>query len=327
VPQGPKSTMRFLTYDELTPTMEVDRTLLHLASFGGTFPSAWIELWRRRTKDLADYGGVFAVEGGRLLGQTYALRIPYTFPSGTETVTGIAAVATRPDRGRSGVAHAVLSEIHRREKEAGIRFATLWTNRSWGAHRLYEKLGYRDVYASPWAVHAPVRPSPPKPTGVRPARRTDLADLEELHSRQSRGRLGFLREPNGYLTTGAKAGYLDPGKELVVVRSGGRLHGYAHLEATPYRLICGELVSSSREARRSLITEIQRRARRRPFAFQHTPVTDSPELFPGGEYSVVPTGWYVLMAHSFDRDWSSREARAVLATGDRRFLCLSTDRF
>jgi len=319
--------MRLLTFDELTPSMEVDRTLIHLASFGGTFPRASIDARRRRTKALADYVGVFAVERGRLLGQTFVLRIPYTFPGGTELVSGLVAVGTRPDRRRAGVAREILTDIHRREKEAGIRFSTLWTNRSWGAHRLYEELGYRDIYSSPWAVHAPLQLSPPRPRDVRPARRSDLVDLERLHSRQAEGRIGFCREPNGYLKAAVAAGELDPGKELVVVRSGGRLRGYADLEATPYRVICGELVATSFAARRSLVSEVQRRARRNPFAFQHTPVTDAPELFRGNGFSNVPTSWYVLMASSLAERWTAGAALSQFATNDRRFLCMSWDRF
>jgi GNAT superfamily N-acetyltransferase len=318
--------MRFLTFDELNPSMEVDRTLIHFASFGGTFPRRSVLAWRR-SKALADYAGIFAVEKGRLIGQTFVLRIPYSFRQRTELVSGIAAVGTRPDRGRAGVAHAILTEIHRREREAGIRYSTLWTNRSWGAHGLYEKLGYRDVYSSPWTVHAPLSTRPGKSRNVRPARRSDLAELERLHSREAKGRLGFLRERKGDLTTAVSLGELDPGKELMVVRSRGRIRGYAHLESTPYRVICGELVAVSRGDRRSLIAEVQRRAGRRPFAFQHTPVTDTPELFRGGGYAAAPRGWYALMANALGRTWTPRAAISEFATTDPRFLCMSGDRF
>lgn len=319
--------MRILTYDELTPSMEVDRTLIHLASFGGAFPRRSIDIWRRRSKSLADYVGLFAVERGRVLGQTFVLRIPYTFAGGTEVVSGIAAVGTRPDRRRAGVARAILTEVHHRERDAGVRFSTLWTNRSWGAHALYEELGYQDVYSSPWAVHAPLASRPPGPRRGRPARRSDLTDIEELHSRLARGRLGFLREPNGYLKVAVAADELDPGKELVVLRSDGRLRGYAHVDASPYRVICGEMVATSLAARRSLMAEVERRSRRRPFAFQHTPVADAFEMFRGGGFSTVPTGWFVLMAAELGRTWSSRDALSQFATADRRFLCMAGDRF
>jgi len=319
--------MRFLTFDELTPSMEVDRTLLHLASFGGTFPRRSVNLLRRRLKMMPDYAAIFAVERGRLLGQTYVLRVPYTFPDGTELVTGIAGVGTRPDRRRAGVAKAILTEVHRREREDGVRFSTLWTNRSWGAHALYEKLGYRDVYAPSWAVHAPLAHSPRPRHGARAGRRSDLPELERLHARRSEGRLGFARRPVGFFSGAAAAGELDPGTEVVVRRSGGRLRGYALLEATRWRVICGELVADSEATRQALVSEVERRARRRPFAFTHTPVTDTPKLFRGNGFSTVPTGWFVLMASSLDGDWSARAASSRFATEDPRFLCLSWDRF
>jgi GNAT superfamily N-acetyltransferase len=319
--------MRFLTFDELTPSMEVDRTLIHLTSFGGAFPRQSIEVWRRRMKSFADYVGIFAVERGRLLGQTIVQRIPYTFSAGKEVVSGIAAVGTRPDRRRSGVARAILTEIHQREKDAGIRFSTLWTNRSWGAHALYEKLGYRDVYSAPWAVHAPLGRRLPKSRGVRSARRSELTNLERLHAQQAQGRLGFLREPNGYLRAAVEAHELDPSKDLIVVRSDGQVRGYAVLESTSHRVICGELVADSRTIRKRLVSEIERRAGSRPFAFQHTPVTDAPELFRGSGFSTVPCGWYVYMASALGRTWTPRAAISQFATTDRRFLCMSWDRF
>jgi GNAT superfamily N-acetyltransferase len=319
--------MRFLTYDELSPSTEPDLMLIHLASFRGVFPRRSIDLWRRRSKRFADYVGVFAEERGRLLGQTFVLRIPYTFRGGTEVVSGIAGVGTRPDRGRAGVARAILAEVHRREKEAGIRFSTLWTNRSWGAHDLYGKLGYQDVYSSPWVVHGPTRAVPRKLKTVRPARPGELAEIERFHASQAEGRLGFLREPNGYLAVWTALGGLDPAKQLFLVRSSGRLQGYAHVETDPHRSICGELVATTPIARRALISEVQRRARRRPFAFQHTPVSDAPELFRGGDYATVKTDWYVLMANLLGHSWEQRAAVAQFATHDQRFLCLSGDRF
>ncbi len=319
--------MRFRTYDEIAPSLETDRFLLQLASFGGAIPRRSIDIWCRRTKSTAEYVAVFAEERGRLLGQTYVLRVPYTFADGPEVVSGIAAVGTRPDRGRSGVARAILREVHRREREAGIRYATLWTNRSWGAHNLYEELGYRDVYAFPWVAHAPSTRVRRRPAGVRPARRSDLDPIERLHARAATGRLGFLREPNGYLTVALATRELDPSKEYLVRQRGGRLEGYALVDSNPYRTVCGELVATSRSARRALVTEVERRAKGTAFAFQHTPVRDAPELFRGPEYTGVGGGWYVLMANALGRTWSAPAAVDRFGTRDPRFLCMAGDRF
>ncbi len=319
--------MRVVTYDELTPSMEVDRSLLHLAAFGGVFARRTIDVWRRRAHAFAEYVGLFAVERGHLVGQMFVLRIPYTFPGGTEMVSGIAAVGTRPDRGGAGIARSLLTEVHRREKEAGLRFSTLWTNRSWGAHRLYESLGYRDVYSSPWAVHAARPRLPSRSAGIRSGRRADIAELERFHRDAAEGRLGFVQRPPEQLAAMVSAGEVDAAKELIVLRNGGRLRGYAHVEAAPHRVICGEIVSPSAGAFRSLVQEVERRAGRRPFAFQHTPVTDHPEMFRGSGFSTVPGGWYVFMAAALERAWTPAAAVEAFATRDPRFLCLSGDRF
>ena len=133
--------MRVLPYDELSPPMHRDRALLHLSAFGGVFLSREIALMRRKLPTFSDYVGLFAVEGARVLGQLYVLRLPYEFSDGPGTISGIAGVATRPDVGRTGIARRLLTEAHRRERRAGQRYCSLWTNRSWGAHALYESLG------------------------------------------------------------------------------------------------------------------------------------------------------------------------------------------
>jgi predicted N-acetyltransferase YhbS len=321
--------MRLLTFDELTPSMEVDRTLLHLAAFGGVFPRRAIGLWRQRARLLADYVGVFAAEDGRVVGQVLVLRFPYAFREGTETISGLAGVATRPDRGRGGIARALIEEVHRRERAAGIRFISLWTNRSWGAHRLYEKLGYQDVYSSPWAVHAGDASKRVRSAGrrVRPGTAKDLSDVERLHAREAEGRLGFCRGEFGYLRTWMRAGDLDPRKELLVAREAGSLVGYAHVERSPSRVVCGEMVASSLAVRRALVDAVRIGAKGTPYAFQHTPVTDAPQLFQAPPYSRSTSAWLGFMGCTLGRRWRKPDAVRQFVTDDPRFLCLAGDRF
>jgi GNAT superfamily N-acetyltransferase len=321
--------MKFLTYDELSSSMESGRTLLHLAAFGGVFPRRTIELWRRRAKTLADYVGLYAVEGDDLLGQVLVLRIPYVFRDETGVISGIAGVATRPDQGRAGIARSLLTEVHRRERAAGIRYSALWTNRSWGAHALYEELGYRDVYSSPWVVHGgkTIRGPVPRRRGVRPARPADLATVDRLHDQAAVGRLGFCRRPPGFSHVAALSGWIDPAKNLIVAEANRKLLGYAQVDRNSQRVVCGELVAPSSVVQRTLVEEVRRTASGLPFAFQHTIVTDAPELFRDLGYSIVPRSWYVLMGNALGREWSPQEAIRQFATDDRRFLCLAGDRF
>lgn len=320
--------MKLVSYDELPASYDPGRALIHLAAFGGYPDRRSIDLWRRRTSWLADYVGVFAVEEGMVVGQTFVQRIPFTFADRTETVSGIAGVSTRLDHARSGVARRILQEVHRREREAGIRYSTLWTNRSWGAHRLYEQLGYRDVYAPPWAVR--IRPALRRHTrkkGVRPGRVTDLAQIEELHSEYARGRLGFAHRPPGFARVAAAAGELRPREEMLVSTEGGRLFGYAMFDSNRNRTVCGELVGRSAAVRARLAASVEARTRAGPTAFRDGAVPEMGSWLRERHYTIAPAGWVGLMATEFGRERSQVQLERELGTRDRRFLCLAGDRF
>jgi GNAT superfamily N-acetyltransferase len=321
--------MRFLSFDELTPEMDTDRLLIHAASLGGAVDRDLVRLWQRRSSLYAEYVGVFAVERGHVLGQTFVKRLPYTFPDGVEAVGAVASVGTHPGVARHGVARRILNEVHRRERDAGTRYITLWTNRSWGAHRLYEELGYRDIFRVPWALRwwrARPRGGHAAP-GVVPGHARDLPELDRLHERLAEGRLGFTHRPARFLETSRDALDFDPAKDLVVVRRGGHLRGYALPQRNGIRSMCGELIADSADARRALISEVERTALGRQVAFQQTPVRDLAAELARRRYTSMPTGWYVYMACDLRTRWSEGSARERFATDDPRFLCMQADRF
>ena len=309
--------------------MDADRLLVHLAALGGATNRRSVGLWRRRSDLFADYVGIFAVERGTVVGQTLVKRLSYAFPGGAETIGAVASVATRPDRARHGVAQRILAEVHARERAAGIRVAALWTNPSWGAHQLYEKLGYRDVHALPWAVRLPGRgPGARTPVrGVRPAWPSDLHGLGELHDRWAEGRLGFCRRPLHSFELASATHEIEPTKELVLARDGGELAGYAHVQATPNRVVCGELVANSPDIEGRLVREIERRAGDGPVAVVGTAVRDLAGLLGRRGYRRLDRGWWTFMAKSLERDWDARTAIRALATNDPRYVCQSGDRF
>ena len=321
--------MRILTFDELTPAMDLDRALIQLSAFDGVFTARAIDLLRRRTKVLADYAGVFAVEGRRVLGQVFVHRLPYAFREGPTVISGIAGVATRPDKGRSGVARTLLSEVHRLERENGREYAALWTNRSWGAHGLYEELGYRDVYSPPSVVHLPRSPRGrgSRTPGIGPGKSSDLDGIDRLHDRIGETRLGFYRRPKGFSRLEVRLGSLDPGKNLLVARRSHEVVGYAHFDRNPWRLVCGELVTESPAVRRALVREVGRAATGRHIVLHQTTVSDAREIFEGRGYASVPVGWYGIMGAKLGRAWATDEAIHQFATDDPRFLCLDGDRF
>ena len=319
--------MKIVPFDELTPELDRERALVHLAAFGGVYPARSFELERRRLRNFADYVGVFALDEGRVVGQVFVQRIPYAFRDGPGTVAGIAAVGTRPDRGRTGVARRLLTEVHRRERAAGIPYAALWTNRSWGAHALYERLGYRDVYSSPWVVRAPDGRKERAIPGIRPGRGTDVSDVDRLHDRLAADRPGFYHRPKGFSRVMVRLGHLDPAKNLLVAHRGRELVGYAYLDPSPWRVVCGELLGDSAGVRRRLVRAVRRAARDRHAVFQHALLWDSPEVFRGPASGRAPYGWYGMMGLRLDRAWTGSEAVRAFATTDPRFLCLAGDLF
>ena len=321
--------MQFRTFDELSSSMDADRLLVHLSSLGGAADRRAVALWRQRSNALADYVGVFAVDAGHVVGQTLVKRLPYTFPDGTEIIGCVASVGTRPDRARHGVARRLLEEVHRRERESGIRFVALWTNRSWGAHRLYERLGYRDTYAFPWAVRPPrARRTPPgRPSHVGPATASDLAEIERFHDRENADRLGFCRRPPRTLRLAVTVGDIDPGRELLVARSAGRIVGYATVRSNSVRSLCGELVAANRAAAADLVRAVELRAGTNAVAFQQTPVTDHLRLLRARGYATLLDGWYVFMTLALDGAWNVRSAIATFRPDDPRFVCCEGDRF
>ena len=320
--------VRLVGYDELPTSMDSGRALVHLAAFGGVADRRSTDVWRRRTSSLADYVGIFAVDGETVVGQTFVLRVPFTFPHGTEMVSGLAAVSTRLDYARAGIARRILEEVHRRERESGIRYSTLWTNRSWGAHRLYEKLGYRDVYDPPLAIRVPTSaPRRQLGRGIRRGKRSDLAEVEAAHARVGEGRWGFATRHRGFARVAAAAGELRPHDELLVSGRSGKISGYAMVDANSHRVICGELVAASASERASLAAAIEQRAGVVPTAFRDSAVPELGGWLHRRGYASTPSAWFGLMACELGRDRTRSSIVREMGTEDPRFLCMTGDRF
>jgi GNAT superfamily N-acetyltransferase len=319
--------MKILTFDELPASYDPSRAIVSLAAFGEFRDRRTVALARRPPSRLAEYAGVFGVEQGAVVGQMFVERIPYTFPHGTETVSGIAGVTTRIDHARGGIARQLLEEVHRRERAAGIRHSILWTNRSWGAHRLYEELGYRDVYTPPFAVRTlPSRRRRSTGGKVRAARRSDLRDVELLHAQSGEGRWGFAQRHAGFARREIAAGEYRLEDVLVAVDRGEPC-GYSVGGARRGHPRCGELVATSPSARALLRTAVEARSFTGQVTFWDGAVNDmDPELRRRG-YVIASAGWFGLMATTFGRERSRGELAREFGTNDPRFRCFSGDRF
>lgn len=317
--------MRILTWDELPSSVEAERVGLELAAFSGPLDRRTVEVYRRARLLLSEYVGLFAVDRGEILGQTAALRIPYRTRSGVETVTGVASVTTRRDAGGRGIARTILEEVHRREAEAGARFALLWTNPSWYAHTLYERLGYRDVWIPPLAVRTS-RPGRVRRPALRPATSRDLGALERLH-RETLGDLcGFAPRPERFLTVPYRAGHLDLAG-LGVARVGGRPVGYAVSTTGPGLVRCGELVARPEHAG-AVLDALEATAGARDLAVGNSPALAlRAELRRRGYWLRERHEWRTLMARPLRGRATTRALREELAVDRPEFVCLGLDRF
>jgi len=277
----------------------------------------------------AEYYAVYAVEDGRILSQVEVVRPRFTSDAGSEVVCGVAGVATRPDAVRRGLAGRLIREVHRREAALGQRWSFLWTHRSWGAHTLYERLGYRDVYSPPSAF---------RPLGLRRIRRfpsgyewvtvtrRDLPTLERVFLRSTQGRLGFVSRPPGLLSARVRMGWRVPENHRVLYRRGAAV-GYAHLTFSPWHVGANEVLVDSPEHLVPMIDALESTEPERSFSLGSTTfVRDAQEELERRGYVIYPFAHVTLMARPLTRERRPGEDPARVCA-DPRFSCHRADAF
>jgi len=255
---------------------------------------------RRSGLPYSDYYAVYAVEDGRLIGRVETSWFPFTGPLGRQTVVGICDVLVRPTDGRKGGATALLAEVHRREAALGREWSFLWTHRTWGAHRLYERLGYADVYSPPLAIRAVPRrdgPRRPAPESWSTARRTEAPVLEGVLAEGTRGRMGFVPRSPGSFSARFRLGWRSP-RNHRLLRSGSRVVGYAHVVPVPPRsTIVTEVVLTSADHAEPMLDALEAEAAGRWLMFETTTfVTDQAPLLTRRGYEIHLSTHRVMMA-------------------------------
>jgi len=322
--------MRILELDRLPHEL-----LPQLAAFGvsdGDPPQdiALIRRLRRLGHPASDYWGVYAVEGDQVLSRVETLQLTFRGRAGSQTVVGISDVLTRPAGVGRGFARALLNEIHRREVERGRAWSFLWTHRTWGAHRLYEELGYRDVYSPPNALHRVPesrRRSPPIGYHWSSARTADAGRLERLLAEGSRHRVGFIPRHHGSARIRFRLGWRKPENHRILWH-GARAVGYAHLsDYSDWNLSTNEVVVTNRGEGVPMLDALEGLARGRWLTLQGTSFVRDylPDLRARG-YILLPSSHTVLMAK---RLRTRRPVREDLRTcfGDGRFSSHRGDMF
>ena len=277
----------------------------------------------------AEYYAVYAIEKGGILSQVEVVRPRFTSEAGSEVVCGIAGVATRPDAVRRGLAGRLIREVHRREAALGLRWSFLWTHRSWGAHTLYERLGYRDVYSPPSAIRLPgrrrIRRLPSRYEWVTVTRR-DLPTLERIFRRSTRGRLGFVSRPPGLLSARVRLGWRVPENHRILFHRGTAV-GYAYLTLSPWHVGVNEVLVDGPEHVVPMIEALESTEPERSISFGSTTfVRDARTDLERRGYVVYPLAHVTLMARPLTRDRTPVEDPARVCA-DPRFSCHRGDTF
>ena len=316
-----------MEHDEIPSEMEAYFQLLRLST--GWTPRDFDRTGRARKTGYpsADYFGLYAVEGGRILSTVRVVRMPYTFPDGhIETISGVLSVITRQDSRGQGLARRLLDEVHTRERNAGSRFSLLWSE-SITAHRLYESMGYEDVYTPDIATkRASRRGATHDPYELAAVGDDDVPTIERLHDLATRDRIGFTPRPRRLLGALIKFGLFKPDSFRLILRDGSPI-GYLELQEAPGRVNVSEVVMAGKPSGTGLMSVLERLSSGRWLSFWNTFVRDSREGLEARGYSFSDLGDSLLMSLPLDKRSDLHEQKRVLGTADPRFVCQGLDHF
>lgn len=269
---------------------------------------------------------LFAVDGDAVLGKVSLLRLYLTGRDGRRPVTGIADVVADPAAHGRGVGRSLLERAHVIESARGVAYALLWTHVSWGAHKLYERLGYADVFSTPTAVHrAGARvPRLRAPYTIARVGLQDAARLDALHLRATNGRWGVLPRRASYRTR-FTVGWRRP-RSYRILRYRGRPVGYLETSESARHLAVSEAVLLAVEHAPALLDAAERLAGARWVTIGYTTfVREAQGLLLERGYHLTDGSHSVLMGRPLGRGRTVAQLRAWAS--DPRFSCQNGDRF
>ena len=320
---------QFLTYDGLSARQRSLAPALDWTD--GDPPSIpdQIASARVRGRPFQSYEALYLVVDGVPMAKVGWIRIAFRSRRGTEVVCGLADVVTRGDVTRRGYARSLLREVHRRAKTAGFHWSFLWTRRSWGAHRAYEKEGYRDVYSPTIALRRiprrVARPKLPRGYTLRGIRPSDARTLEEILSAATSDRVGFIPRESGSFAVRFRLGWRKP-KDWWILRHERVPVGFAQLQKDRWDVLCRELVTKDPRTSGLWIRLAEWVAQGKWLALGNTTfVGDNLGLLRQRGYAVVRGTHGVLMAcplgRATNRDWEGiqetfHDSRLSLHGGD-----------
>ncbi len=301
--------MEIREFAELSPSQRRWTAAIELADGG---PASTLDRFARSR--YASYCSLFAVVDGVPVARVGSTRPRFRTRREELTICGVADVVTRPDALRRGWATRLLQETHRRARAEGLRWSFLWTHRSWGAHRLYEKLGYRDVYGAPVATRRPT--SVPRSSGsdlrARVARGSDGPRIERLLADASRDRVGFARRAPGWYDAMLRGGWRSAEQHRLLYRD-RRPIGYVTLSVDRFDVQSWEVVVTDPSAHGPVLDWLGTVAAKRWIGLRATTfLRDAAGEIARRGFDTLPRDHRVMMARSLgptsEREWDELRA-------------------
>ncbi len=321
------SKLRILTHDELPDSVDAQVQLLALSAYWGVFDRDQIRKARDAGLPTPDYYAVYAVEGNdEVLAKVDVYRIDVETTSGLETMTGISGVLTRRDKSRQGLSRQLFLDVHRREKESGMCHSILWTQRHNKAHDLYESLGYKDAYGPVVALIKPKEKSQVEETAIkiRDATAQDVQSIDSLHSKITKGRLGFSHRFKGFWNLWINIIGSDKASDFKLFTKQDEPIGYALFQQNAGWVRSYEVVVEPQYSEEA-VELLEQEAKGNWLALGENFVVDNRSLLTKRGYAFADYSYSTLMGASLDNP--NEDMAKLLGSNDAKFVCHNGDHF
>ncbi len=307
--------MDIVEYDQVDPLGVLE---LNLVSLGYPLTPELASSMRRLDSRLFPCFGIYAIEGGTVVGQVLLYRLPMVSVQGQEDVGGVAAVCTHPAYSRAGIADRLLEEAHARMCASGLRFSTLGTTRWRGAYALYRRQGYQDVqrYAYTFAPCERVHPKDDLRAERAGLERLRLTD--EVFGRAAAGRTGFAYRPARFIPMLVETRNLDA-DEVWLLFDQSQLAGYALARISDQLLQVTDLSLVESNDTAAAIVAL---ARELPVAYLQVRVNhpSEAECLQQAGFPPPRPDWGTFMLKPLTSDVTTNDAIRLFGFGTERFL-------
>jgi GNAT superfamily N-acetyltransferase len=298
-----------------------------LSANWGIFDFDQIKKAREAGLPTPDYDAVYALEGSEVLARVEVFRVDVETINGLETMTGISGVLTRRDKSRQGLSRQLFLDVHRREKEMGMRHSILWTQRHNKAHNLYESLGYRDIYGPVVALAKPKEKHEVKDTTIkiRDATTQDVHTIDSLNAKITKGRLGFSHRFKDFWNLWINIIGSDKASDFKLFTKQGDDEpiGYAWFQQNAGWVRSNEVVVEPQYS--EVVGLLEQEAKGNWLALGGTFVLDNRNLLTTRGYAFSDYSYSTLMGASLDD--SDEDMVRLLGSNDPKFVCHNGDHF